>query len=153
MGDFSSKDFGKTTSRLTVDVPERLIHKNVLESGTDAQFSRERKHPVQVVDLPSKVLSMTIGGLEPGQTTSRHRHSYETVIFIIEGSGTTYIEDRAVEWTAGDAIYVPVWAWHHHVNASPDRWCRYVACENAPMLQNLGVALREEHGETACAKQ
>lgn len=144
MTSFSSKDFGKTVAQFTVEMPGRLIHKNVIASGNDQQFSNERKHAVQVVDLPSKALSMTIGGLTPGQSTSRHRHSYETMIFVIEGAGTTYIEDRAVEWIAGDAIYIPVWAWHHHVNASPDVACRYIACENAPLLQNLGCALREE---------
>jgi quercetin dioxygenase-like cupin family protein len=144
MTSFSSKDFGKTAAQFTVKMPGRLIHRSVIASGRDQQFSSERKHEVQVVDLPSKALSMTIGGLTPGQSTSRHRHSYETIIYVIEGAGTTYIEDRAVEWTAGDAIYIPVWAWHHHVNASRDVACRYIACENAPLLQNLGCALREE---------
>jgi gentisate 1,2-dioxygenase len=58
--------------------------------------------------------------------------------------GRTFIEDKVVEWKSGDAIYVPVWAWHYHENQS-DTLCRYVACENAPLLQNLGgIALREE---------
>jgi quercetin dioxygenase-like cupin family protein len=148
MAEFSSKDFGRTPSQLSVTVPDRLIHPDVLRSATDDGFSRERKHPVQVVDLPSKTMSMTIGGVEPGKATGRHRHSYETLILILEGTGATHVEDRVVEWKAGDAIYIPVWAWHHHVNASPERWCRYVACENAPLLQNLGVALRVEANGT-----
>jgi gentisate 1,2-dioxygenase len=53
------------------------------------------------------------------------------------------VEDRKVAWRAGDAVYIPTWAWHQHTCTS-ERPCRYVACENAPMLQNLGVALREE---------
>ena len=144
MATYTSKDFGRTRGQLSVELPERLLHKNVVEETADTQFSHERKHPVQIVDLPSKTLSMTIGGLEPGQATGRHRHTYETILFVLEGAGTTYIEDRAVAWSAGDAVYIPVWAWHHHVNASADRRCRYIACESAPLLQNLGVALREE---------
>jgi gentisate 1,2-dioxygenase len=54
------------------------------------------------------------------------------------------VEDRAIRWKAGDAVYIPVWAWHHHSNASQGKPARYVACENAPLLQNLGVAVREE---------
>jgi gentisate 1,2-dioxygenase len=56
------------------------------------------------------------------------------------------VEDRKIEWKAGDAVYIPVWAWHQHTNTSATASCRYVACENAPMLQNLGIALREEAG-------
>jgi len=144
MNEFSSKDFGRTKNALQADVPGKLIHKSVEKTNKDDVFSNERKHPVFVVDLPSKILSMTIGGLEPGQKTNKHRHNYETVIYVLEGSGYTEIEDQKVEWTAGDAIYIPIWAWHQHTNLSSTQPCRYVACENAPMLQNLGIALREE---------
>lgn len=143
---FSSKDFGRTTATLSADVPETLVHRQVERTNRDEPFSRERRHPVFVVDLPSKVLSMTIGGLEPGQVTSKHRHTYETILYVLEGEGFTLVEGRKVEWKAGDAVYIPVWAWHQHTNTSPTSSCRYVACENAPMLQNLGIALREEHG-------
>jgi gentisate 1,2-dioxygenase len=109
--------------------------------------NKERKRPVFLVDLPSKTLSMTLGGLEPDQTTSRHRHNYETVLYVIEGRGVTTVEDRGVEWEAGDAVYIPVWAWHQHRNLSDEATSLYIACENAPLLQNLGgIALREEAG-------
>lgn len=142
---FSSKDFGKTTSRLEADVPERLVHENVMgDEALDSQFSSERKHPVFVVDLPTRNISMTIGGLEPSQSTNNHRHTYETVIYILEGDGFSVIEGRRVNWKAGDAIYVPQWAWHRHENLSSTKKCVYIVCENAPQMQNLGVALREE---------
>lgn len=152
-GEFSSKDFGRTSNQLVAVVPDRLIHKNVLGTATDSQFSKERKHPVQVVDLPSRALSMTIGGIEPGKSTNRHRHNYETIIYVLEGKGRTIVEDRVVEWEPGDAIYVPVWAWHHHENRSETEGCRYVACENAPLLQNLGAALREEADQVEKAEK
>jgi quercetin dioxygenase-like cupin family protein len=140
---FSSKDFGRTRPALVAEVPDRLVHREVERVARDDKFSAERKHPVFVVDLPSKVLSMTIGGLAPHQSTNRHRHTYETLIYVLDGEGFTMVEDRKVAWKAGDAIYVPVWAWHQHT-CTGDSPCRYLACENAPMLQNLGVALREE---------
>ena len=146
---FSSADFCKTTARLQVFVPERLIHKAVASSEVAGagKFSAERKHRVHLVDLPSKTLSMTLGGLDPAQTTSLHRHNYETILYVIEGQGVTRIEDREVQWQAGDAVYIPVWAWHQHRNLSETESCLYIACENAPLLQNLGgIALREEAG-------
>jgi gentisate 1,2-dioxygenase len=145
MTTYSSKDFAKTPPQITPEIPAKLVHRSVERTSRDEPFSRERKHPVFVVDLPSRAISMTIGGLEPGQTTSKHRHTYETILYVLEGEGFTMVEDRKVEWKAGDAVYIPVWAWHQHTNtSSAGKSCRYVACENAPMMQSLGAAVREE---------
>jgi quercetin dioxygenase-like cupin family protein len=143
---FSSADFGKVPPALTPDRPERLLHAEVVH-GTeldDTKLSQERGHLVRTVNLPSRVLSMTIGALAAGQATRKHRHNYETIIYVVTGVGISIIEDREVQWHAGDAFYVPIWAWHQHRNASATEPAMYVACENAPMLQNLGIALREE---------
>jgi quercetin dioxygenase-like cupin family protein len=142
----SSADFGRVPAELSVEMPERLIHANVVgtPSGDEAALSRDRQHPVHIVDLPSRVISMTIGGLEPGQRTRRHRHNYETVIYVLEGRGMSIIGGREVPWQRGDAFYVPVWAWHTHINSSATEKASYLACENAPHLQRLGIALREE---------
>jgi quercetin dioxygenase-like cupin family protein len=142
---YSSKDFGRTAGEFGVELPEKLVHRDVERTNKDETVSAERKHTVFVVDLPSRTISVTIGGLEPDQTTSRHRHSYETIIYILEGQGHTMIEDERIEWVAGDAVYIPVWAWHQHTNTSASTRCRYLACENAPLLQNLGAAVREEN--------
>lgn len=144
----TSRDFAKVPDRLSADLPERLLHRDVAAVPTtqiaaDA-FCMQRKHLVRVVDLPSRVLSMTLGGLEPGQSTNRHRHNYETLIYVVAGTGHSLIGERRIAWQAGDALYIPVWAWHQHVNTHPTEQALYVACENAPMLQNLGLALREE---------
>jgi quercetin dioxygenase-like cupin family protein len=143
---FASADFGKVPPSLTADRPERLLHADVVGEAApdDGTFSQERRHLVRMVDLPSRALSMTIGGLAVGEATRKHRHNYETIIYVIAGSGVSLIEDREVRWRAGDAFYVPTWAWHQHRNASATEPALYVACENAPMLQNLGIALREE---------
>lgn len=140
---FSSKDFGATEAALQPELPDRLVHRAVEGSGKDESFIRSRRHAVSVVDLPSRTLSVTIGGLDPGQSTRRHRHTYETILYVLEGEGYSTIEDRRVDWRAGDAIYIPIWAWHQHTS-SGDGPCRYLACENAPLLQNLGSAIREE---------
>ena len=142
---FGSADFGKTPSSIQVHMPERLSHPDVEKGDISGGFSAERKHPVHIVDLPSHALSMTIGRLNPGGRSGRHRHTYETILYVLEGRGYSMIEDRRLEWEAGDALYIPVWAWHHHVNADPETPARYLACENAPMLQNAGgLAIREE---------
>jgi gentisate 1,2-dioxygenase len=144
---YSSKDFAKVPPTLTAKLPDRLIHRQVAAAEAAKAFSAERRHPVHLVDLPSRTLSVTVGGLLAGQRSGRHRHNYETVIYVLTGAGRTVIEDAVVDWRAGDALYIPPWAWHHHENASAIAECQYLACENAPLLQNLGeIALREEEG-------
>jgi quercetin dioxygenase-like cupin family protein len=142
---YHSADFDKTPPRPRVVMPDKVIHRQVESAGEQSDYSKERKHPVFFVDLPSRCISMTIGWLEPGQSSNRHRHTYETILYILEGEGYSQVGDQKVEWKVGDAVYVPVWAWHNHVNTSTTGRARYLACENAPILQNLGgIALREE---------
>jgi pyrroloquinoline-quinone synthase len=145
----SSSDFWRVPSSLTANIPNRLYHPNVMAAASagDHQFSNERKHRVHIVDLPSHTISMTIGHLEIGEATGAHRHNYETLIYVLQGIGSSTVGDRVVEWKAGDAFYVPSWAVHRHQNSGNEE-CIYVACENAPLLQNLGgIALREELSE------
>jgi gentisate 1,2-dioxygenase len=142
---YHSADFDKTPLSVPVELPEKLIHKAVESSGVKTAYSAERKHPVYFVDLPSHAISMTIGGLLPGGSSNRHRHTYETILYVLEGKGYTLVEDQKVNWQAGDAVYIPVWAWHHHINLDDKNPAKYLACENAPMLQNMGrLAIREE---------
>jgi mannose-6-phosphate isomerase-like protein (cupin superfamily) len=142
---YHSADFDKTPPRPRVVLPEKIIHRQVESAGEQDEYSKERKHPVFFVDLPSRCISMTIGWLDPGQSSNRHRHTYETVLYVLEGEGYSDIHGQRVEWKAGDAVYIPVWAWHNHVNTSQTGRARYLACENAPLLQNIGgIALREE---------
>lgn len=142
---YASADFDKTPPRPRVVMPDRLAHPHVEDAGRNEGYSQERKHPVFFVDLPSHAISMTIGWLEPGQSSNKHRHTYETILYVLEGEGYSDIQGRRVPWKQGDAVYIPVWAWHNHVNTHPTARARYLACENAPMLQNMGgVALREE---------
>lgn len=143
---FTSGDFHQTYAQLKTHLPEKLVHRDVERAGEHHVFSTERKHPVYFVDLPSKNVSMTIGGLLPSQLTNLHRHTYETVLYVLEGRGWTEIEGTRIEWKAGDAVYIPGWAWHRHQNTDDAHPAKYIACENAPQLQNLGLALREEEG-------
>lgn len=150
---YSSADFWRVPSRLTPNIPERLSHRSVMsETSRGAErFSGERRHKVHIVDLPSVAISMTIGRLAPREETRLHRHNYETLMYIVAGRGYSRIGSRVVEWAAGDCVYVPIWAPHHHVSTT-DEECVYLACENAPMLQNMGgIALREELGAVESA--
>lgn len=144
---YSSRDFGETPSHIEIAKSDRsLIHKNVTGTKNQANtaFSADRTHPVHIVDLPSRAVSVSIGGIAGGGNTRKHRHTYETIIYILKGHGYSVVEGVRIDWEAGDAVLIPRWAWHQHFNASPTEYAEYLGAENAPMLQNLGLALREE---------
>jgi len=81
-----------------------------------------------------------------------HRHTYENHPLCPGGVGYSQVQDQKVQWKEGDAIYIPVWAWHKHTNTGAGR-ARYLACENAPLLQNIGgLAFRQEIGKHVIAR-
>jgi quercetin dioxygenase-like cupin family protein len=144
---YSSRDFGETTNKIEPSKPEPpLIHKKVTGTvnSANASFTDDRRHPVHIVDLPSRAVSVSIGGIPGGGQTRKHRHTYETIMYVLKGSGYSVVDGQRLDWDAGDAVLVPRWAWHQHFNASPTEYVEYLGAENAPMLQNLGLALREE---------
>jgi quercetin dioxygenase-like cupin family protein len=72
--------------------------------------------------------------IKPGSRTGKHRHMWEEVIFVAEGSGYDLhwdikfdcldvyqwdweTEPRKFEWTRGDFIYIPPFSIHQHFNA------------------------------------
>jgi quercetin dioxygenase-like cupin family protein len=72
--------------------------------------------------------------LETGGRSGKHRHMWEEVIFVAEGSGYDLHwdlkfdcfdkyqwdweeEPKKFEWTRGDFIYVPPFSVHQHFNA------------------------------------
>ena len=73
--------------------------------------------------------------LQPGGQSGKHRHMWEEVIFVAEGSGYDLHwdlkfdcfdkyqwdweeEPKKFEWTRGDFIYIPPFSIHQHFNAS-----------------------------------
>ncbi|MDN5287117.1 MAG: cupin protein [Mucilaginibacter sp.] len=140
-GKIITRDFYQKATSPVVIIPENLVHHDVEQENAD--FTEMARPPFFIADLPSKTMSVTIGTLHPEQQSGKHRHSYEAIMYIIEGEGFTMIEDMKVNWKAGDAVYVPVWSWHYNVNTNKTNRAKYVSCDNAPQLHAVGLALFE----------
>jgi len=120
------------------------LHARVCGDVRAAGFSAERGHPVFPVRLPTNSVSLSVGDLAPGAATSNHRHAYESVVYVIEGSGYTIMEGVRFDWAAGDAVYTPPWCWHQH-HASGGGPVRYLTATNMPLLARCGqTVMREE---------
>ena len=62
-------------------------------------------------------------GFLPGQELPVHQHDHEHEVFdVLQGYGTIYLDDEAVEIGAGSVIYVPAGVKHGFKNTSSDRW-------------------------------
>lgn len=96
-----------------------------------------------VLGFPAKSLNMFIGEIPPGGHTGCHRHMCEACIYILSGKGYTMVEDKKVEWEEGDAMFMPVMAWHQHFNGDPRQPARYLAATNFSQMEKLGLSLME----------
>ncbi len=140
----SSADFGKTPDDVQVHLPDHVIDKQV-ETKKDCEYSAVRGCSVFIANIPSFTISVNITVIQKGSNDRKHRHAYETLMFILDGRGHSIIEGEKVEWEAGDALHIPPWSWHQHFNSDRERDIRYLGATNSPLLQNVGgIAQREE---------
>ena len=86
--------------------------------------------------------------LDPGANTTPHRHSWDAVLFVVEGSGWSEIGGQRIEWKPWDAIHLPAWTWHRHGNEG-EKTARLVSFSSEPLLTSLNLALVEEAADGA----
>ena len=67
-------------------------------------------------DRPTRQLDALVHEIDPGTTTTIHRHSWDAILFMVEGSGWTEVDGVRYDWKAWDAIHLPAWSWHRHGN-------------------------------------
>jgi gentisate 1,2-dioxygenase len=101
-------------------------------------------------DRPTMNLDATIHEISGNATTTIHRHSWDAIMFIESGTGWTEIDGVRVDWRPWDTVYLPSWAWHRH-GVDRDKPAVYHTWSVEPMLEQFGVALLEEGGDTPVA--
>ncbi len=85
--------------------------------------------------------------LKGGEQSGKHRHMWEEIIFVVEGTGYDLHwdlkfdcleafkwewsdEPKRYEWKRGDFIYVPPFTVHQHLNADPEAEARLIVISN-----------------------
>ncbi len=140
----TSADFGKTTDDVKVKMPGKVIV-HQLEKHKNFSYSEERQCSVSISDIPSYTIGADITTISPNSNDRKHRHYYETILFVLEGIGYSIVEGDKVDWKAGDALHIPPWAWHQHFNTDLDKEVKFLSGTNAPLLQSIGdIDCREE---------
>ena len=77
-------------------------------------------------NAPVENQSLAEASLVPGGETERHYHRLsEEFYYVLEGKGFMEIEGETREVTVGDAILIPVGAWHQ---LSSKKGMRFLCC-------------------------
>ena len=91
--------------------------------------------------------------LKPGERSGKHRHMWEELFFVVEGSGYDLHWDlkwdcleafdwqwaeapRKFEWTVGDYVYIPPFTMHQHF-ANAGQECRIIVMSNR-IVKDMG---------------
>jgi gentisate 1,2-dioxygenase len=102
-------------------------------------------------DRPTRQLDALVHEIDPGVTTTIHRHSWDAILFVVEGSGWTEVDGVRYDWKAWDAIHLPAWSWHRHGNES-DKAARFMSYSSEPTLWTLGMSVLEDAGHRPFAE-
>ena len=95
----------------------------------------------------AKLLNTLMAEIPPGKHSGAHRHIYEEVNYVLSGEGYSIIEDQRVEWGKGDALMIPVFAWHQHFNTGKEQ-ARFLVHTNRVAMENTGY-VHTQQGEPA----
>jgi gentisate 1,2-dioxygenase len=98
-------------------------------------------------DRPTRSMDALVHEIDPGVTSTIHRHSWDAMLFVTGGWGWTEIDGERIEWGPGDSLHLPAWAWHRHGNEG-EGTARYLSFSSEPMLETMGMAVLEEAGHT-----
>lgn len=94
-----------------------------------------------------RVISTLMAEIPPGKRSGCHRHLYEEINYVMSGSGHSIIDDQRYDWKAGDALSIPVFAWHQHFNSGKDP-VRFLVHSTRPCMENFGHMVTQQ-GEVA----
>jgi gentisate 1,2-dioxygenase len=124
----------------------------VVVRGDELQFGQTRMgNLAYIIDsrlgFNTKVMSTLVAEIPPGKRSGAHRHLYEEVNYILSGEGYSIIEDKRFDWKAGDALCIPVFAWHQYFNTGTEP-ARILVHTTRGMMENMGLQVTQQ-GESA----
>lgn len=92
-------------------------------------------------------MSKTLGGraerLNAGKSSPAVRETASSVYHVIEGSGSTTIDGKKVEWKKSDTFCIPAWHKFQHFANDGERVYLY-RFDDKPMLNALGFYRTED---------
>ncbi|MDX1589539.1 MAG: cupin domain-containing protein, partial [Oleiphilaceae bacterium] len=111
------------------------MHRNVLRPNSVPSTSRSyfyKNGPVIYnVNLPAHSVSMAFECLDPLHSSTQNLKSREAIVFVQRGYGKCHINGMDIDWSPGDAMYLPAWSSVKLVNTSEEEAAVYMICTGA----------------------
>ena len=87
-------------------------------------------------------IDVQVWEMPPAGGTAPIRHLFETVTYVLDGTGSTVVEapdgaPRSFEWRTGSAFAIPLNARYRHYNGSGSKPARLAVVTSAPIVMNL----------------
>jgi gentisate 1,2-dioxygenase len=147
-------DHGKGTAQNLEEEKRKKKQSKLLVRGDEIEIkdNERRGNRSTLIIAPDKgfhiqTMDCRISELPGGRSTNVHRHRSEALIHFLQGRGYSMVDDRKIEWKAGDTIFMPSWVWHNFCNTDPVQFVRYIAITNRPLIHGLGVEDEEKKEE------
>ena len=86
--------------------------------------------------------------IRPGVRTKAHRHTSSKVYQVFKGEGYSVIDGKRFDWTEGDFLVVPSWAWHEHA-ASEGQEAVLFSIQDTPIMKSMALYREEPYTENA----
>ncbi|MET3916956.1 gentisate 1,2-dioxygenase [Variovorax sp. OAS795] len=87
-------------------------------------------------------MGMRLQTLRPGVHTQARRHTGSKLYYVMQGRGTTIVDGRTYDWSAGDFLAINPWAWHEHLNRSSGD-AQLFQVNDFPAMSALGYYFEE----------
>lgn len=133
----------------------RIVHSDELDTNTPQTPGMNRAAAINFATAGASKLWAGTVTIHPNARTGAHHHGpLESVIYVISGHARMRWGER-LEYTAeagpGDFIYIPPYAPHQEINASPDEplACVLVRSDQEPVVVNLDITAVESPEEIA----
>lgn len=85
-----------------------------------------------------RTLGCQVQLLRPGEKTKAHRHTSSVVYLAFRGSGSMVVDDKRLDWSQGDTIVLPSWAWHRWENPASAEAVLF-SINDRPIVEPLGL--------------
>ena len=93
-----------------------------------------------------KTMTCWVQKIRPGVRTKAHRHTSSKVYQVFKGEGYSVIDGQRFDWTEGDFLVIPSWAWHEHA-AAESKEAILFSIQDTPIMKSMALYREEPYVE------
>ncbi len=93
-------------------------------------------------------MGLALQWLRPGTHTKAHRHTGSALCYVVRGEGASIVAGKRFEWSPGDFVALPPWAWHEHLNRSARDEAILFRVDDLPAMRALGLYREQAYAQS-----